>query len=155
MNEVMEARYAALFANYGEGIPTSVPSATQTAKAVISSYLERDRNILSSDACLLLISLYDNMIARPFSEGQSLLPSATDYFARLAPDGIDVNKLSLPQQEDPNALQESISDLQYLLDQLADLGHPPATARDVLNVINDRWGSFKFSEFAKGPNPII
>jgi hypothetical protein len=158
LDAVTQARYAALFASYGEtgalGGDALLP-ATRQAKEVIVDHIRENGPILGADAALLLISTFDNMIARPFTDSQSITsPSAAGYYDLLAPGGVAADELSAPQREDVNVRESAISDLRQLLDRLAARGRP-VTARDVVVGINELWDGSKFAAFGKWSNPPL
>src|SRR6516164_8178833 len=81
MDEESQARYAVLFANYGTASVQPTIASGQ-AKQFILQFVENRGPFLSADGALMLLSAYDNMIARPFTLGHRLAsPDLGRYIA--------------------------------------------------------------------------
>jgi hypothetical protein len=104
----------------------------------------------------MLLSTYDNMIARPFTLGHGLASPDLRLYTRIT----DVRELpesiTQPSERSDQIVGESLEDLEKLLSWLYDQRRGygrQVNAYDVVSGLGQLWGDFHFSAFGKWENP--
>lgn len=155
MDEESQARYAVLFANYGEANATPTVASGQ-AKRVILQFIDERGPFLRSDGALMLLSTYDNMIARPFTLGHSLASADLQrYVGMINIQGLP-GEIAGPSYRSGEIVEESLEDLRQILSWLYDLGTGAGrqvNAHDVITGVDQLWGKLHIAAFGKWNNP--
>lgn len=121
MDQILSARYMALFLAYGVGERGELAF-------IKSQLLTRTPKFLRPDAALLLLSLYDQMILRPY----------TGPIRTLRPDGTQLPIPAIAQNESNFSTQVVRRSLDEILKTLEGL-HREISSHDVLNAILNSW----------------
>lgn len=165
LDQATKARYARLFANYGEdeGPPPAgtkvaklASSVTKSAKERITSLASEDPALLRPDAAHFLLTTFDQMLVRPFLEPQTLVLEATvEHFRVLMPergrDAVAVAELPRNDETELDKIQAALlNDFSTVLDLVRNQGERPVTSRTAMSVIQEHWDSFEFVSLAFG-----
>jgi hypothetical protein len=156
MDEDSQARYAVLFANYGE-VSTAPTVAASQAKRLILEFIDGSGPFLRADGALMLLSTYDNMIARPFTLGHHLVSADLERYISITNTQGLPGSIAGPSYRSEQIVDESLEDLRQILSWLYDLSSGTGrqvNAYDVITGIDQLWGKLHIAAFGKWDNPV-